>query len=122
MKKERKTAPASAERFLMLKDELAIYKKMMGDAADIMITQDVSEFPIFVAHQQTMEIGIIIAERGKVKGNWNIHATTLEEMVYKQIIKQENIDEFQKVYKDPSANVCVFVLSELGAQFIFLQR
>lgn len=112
----------SAERFLMLENELEIYKKMMGDASDIMLTQDVSEFPIFVAHQQTMEIGIMIAERGKVKGNWNIHATTMEEMVYKQIIKEENIDEFQQVFKDPKGHICVFVLSELGAQFVFLKR
>ena len=112
----------SAERFLMLENELAIYKKMMGDAADIMATQDVTEFPIFVAHQQSMEIGILIAEKGKVKGNWNIHASTLEEMVYKQIIKQENIEEFKQVFKDPRGHLCVFVLSELGAQFVFLKR
>ncbi len=120
MKKEENTI--SAERFLKLEQELAIYKKMMGDASDIMSAQDVTEYPIFVAHQQTMEIGLLIAEKGKVKGNWNIHATTLEEMVYKQIIKQENIEEFKGVYKDPQNHICVFVLSELGAQFVFLQR
>jgi len=119
--KEEKNA-LSAEKFLQLENELEIYKKMMGDASDIMITQDVSEYPIFVAHQATMEIGILIAERGKVKGNWNIHATTLEEMTYKQIVKQDNIEEFQKVFKDPSNHICVFVLSELGAQFVFLKR
>lgn len=120
MKKEQDNQ--SAEKFLMLEKELSVYRKMMGDAADVIIDQNVSEFPIFVAHQQTMEIGIVIAERGKVKGNWTIHATTLEEMVYKQIVKQENIEEFKKVYKNPQEHLCVFVLSELGAQFIFITR
>ena len=120
MKKE--AEKHSAEKFLLLQEELKVYKKIMFEASQVIIDQDVSEHPIFVAHQQNMEIGMVIAERGKVKGNWNIHATTLEEMVYKQIIKEENIDEFTNVFRNPMENVCVFVLSELGAQFIFLQR
>jgi len=107
---------------LLLEDELNVYKKVMFEASQVIIDQDVSEYPIFVAHQANMEIGMVIAERGKVKGNWNIHATTLEEMVYKQIIKEENIEEFQNVFRNPKDNVCVFVLSELGAQFVFIQR
>ena len=112
----------SAEKFLILESELSIYKKMMGEASDVIMDQDITEYPIFVAHQQDLEIGIILAEIGKVKGNWNIHATTMEEMVYKQIIQEANIEEFKRVYKDPAHHLCVFVLSELGAQFIFLKR
>ena len=112
----------SAEKFLKLEEELMTYKKIMSDASDIIRDQNVSEFPIFVAHQQQMEIGLLIAERGKVKGNWNIHATTLEEMTYKQIIKEENVEEFKNVFQNPADHICIFVLSELGAQFIFLQR
>ncbi len=120
MKKE--ADKISSEKFIQLEKELSIYYKMMGDASDIILDQDVTEYPIFVAHQQTMEIGLVLAERGKVKGNWTIHATSLEEMVYKQIIKEENIEEFKKVFKDPKYHFCVFVLSELGAQFIFLAK
>lgn len=110
------------EKFLILEKELEIYKKMMFDAATIIINENVSDFPIFIAHQQHVEIGLPIAEKGKVKGNWSINATTLEEMVYKQIIKQENIEEFKKVYKPIETHLCVFILSELGAQFAFIKR
>lgn len=112
----------TAEKFLKLESELEIYKSVMAKAADIIIDQDVSSYPIFVAHQQHMEIGLVIAERGKVRGNWNIHASTLEEMVYKQIIEERNIEEFKQVYPDPQVSFCVFVLSELGAQFVFIKR
>lgn len=111
-----------AENFLKLEQELDIYKKMMGEAAEIIIDQHVSEFPIFVAHQQHVEIGLPIAEKGKVKGNWSINATTLEEMVYKQIIAEKNIESFKKVYKPIATHLCVFTLSELGAQFVFIKR
>ena len=112
---------SNPERFLQLEKELAPYRKMMGEAADIVREKDVSEFPIFVAHQQEMEIGIALTE-GKSEGKWSIHASTLEEFVSKQIIFPEKIEDFKSNYKDASIYICVFALSELGAQFLFLPR
>ncbi len=112
---------SNPERFLQLEKELKPYRKMMADAAAIVREKDVSEFPIFVAHQQEMEIGIALTE-GKNDGKWSIHASTLEEFVSKQIIFPEKIEEFKSNYKDPEKTICVFALSELGAQFLFLAK
>ena len=94
----------------------------MGEAADVIRDQDVSKYPVFVAHQQEVSIGPPIIEKEKNGGNWNIHASTLEEFAAKNLIFDEKIDDFIKTYKDPDAFVCVFVLSELGANFVFLPR
>ena len=110
------------EKFLLLEQELSIYRKIMAQASDIILEKEVTKFPIFVAHQQELELGIKIADQEKVKGNWNIHASSLEEFVTKQIIFNAKIEEFKKTYKSPQHHLCVFVLSELGAQFIFLPK
>ncbi len=110
------------ELYVALEDEIKGYKKVMSDASDIIRNKDVSDFPIFAMHQQELEIGIPIAEKGKVQGNWNVHASTLEEFVSKQIIKPDNIEKFKENFKEPGDHLCVFVLSELGAQFIFVPR
>ena len=110
------------ELFFQLEEELKSYKKMMGEAADIIIESDVSNYPIFVVHQQEVEIGLPIAEKGKIKGNWSINATTLEELVSKQLIKADKVDKFRKNFKDAKEFLCLFTLTELGAQFIFLPR
>jgi hypothetical protein len=34
----------------------------------------------------------------------------------------ERIDHFRSIFKDPDAFFCLFTLSDLGAQFIFLPR
>ena len=109
-------------KFLRLERELQGYKKMMGEAADTIMDGDVSDYPIFVIHQQTIELGIPIAKKDEVKGNWSVNASSLEEMVSKQVIHERRIEEFKKVYKDPKNHLCLFVLSELGAQFIFIPR
>lgn len=117
-----KSMKDQSSKFKLLEIELEPYKKMMGEAGDIIRDQDISDFPIFIIHQQSVEIGIPIAEREKVKGNWSVNASTLEELVSKSVISTEKFDEFSSVYKNPDEFLCLFTLSELGAQFIFIPR
>jgi len=109
-------------KFLQLEAELSGYKRVMREAADTIIDENVSEYPLFIVHQQEVEIGIPIAIRGKVRGNWSINASTMEEMISKNILNSEKVDSFKTIYKSPRTHLCCFVLSELGAQFIFINR
>lgn len=109
-------------KYKQLEKELSAYITILGKAADAVIQQDVSDYPIFIAHQQVMDMGIPIIEKEKVKGNWSVHVSSLEEFVTKQVIQPDKIDEFKNVYKDPEGSLCFFVLSELGASFIFFPR
>ncbi len=108
------------QRFL--EQELEQYKVALGKAVDTVLDKEVSKYPIFVAHQEQIEIGLPIIQRNKVSGNWAINVSTLEEFVTKQIVKTDKVDEFRTVYKDPRQYLCFFVLSELGATFNFLPR
>lgn len=112
----------TGEKYEMLKKELLIYLPMMNQASDTVMDQDVSKYPIFVFHQLEVEIGINVVDRTKVKGNWSVNVSTLEEFVSKQLIAEENVKSFQEKYEDPALHFCLFVLSELGAEFIFIPR
>ena len=112
----------NSEHFEQLKKELLPYTKALGKAADVILTQEVSAFPIFVVHQHTVDIGINIVDRETVKGNWSVNASTLEEFVTKQILSPEKVDDFKLVYKNHDGELCLFVLNELGANFIFLPK
>jgi hypothetical protein len=105
----------------LLEAELQPYKKALGKAADTILEQAVSEYPIFVVHQHDVEIGIpLIAQDHQL--NWSVNASSLEEFVAKNIIEPEKIEPFKDVYKDPEYFICLFVLSELGANFVFIPR
>lgn len=110
------------KNFEFLEKELRLYKKMMGKAADIILEKEVSRYPIFVIHQHDVEIGIPIATRENTAGNWNVNASSMEEFISKSVIESEKIDGFKNVYKDPETHLCLFVISELGAKFIFMAR
>ena len=111
-----------AERFIILEQELKYYTKVLSQASEIILNEGVSKYPIFVAHQHEVTIGIPVVEKEKAGGNWNFNASTLEEFVGKNIIYPEKIDEFRSNYKDAEQHLCLFVLSELGAKFVFLPK
>ncbi|MFQ5446043.1 MAG: hypothetical protein ACE5FF_03850 [Saprospiraceae bacterium] len=113
---------AKAEQFEQLREEMKDYLETLAKAADVILEQEVSSFPIFVVHQHALDIGINIVDREKVEGNWSVNASTLEEFVTKQIIAPEKVKDFKLVYKNPENELCLFVLNELGANFIFLPR
>ncbi|HQU58366.1 MAG: hypothetical protein KDD02_09525 [Phaeodactylibacter sp.] len=109
-------------KYEQLEAEMAPHIKLMGKAADAIIDQDISSYPIFVIHQFDLEIGILILERKEKGPNWSINVTTLEELATKKVVEMAKVDSFRQVYKDPRAFLCLFVLSDLGANFIFLPR
>lgn len=108
--------------YKQLEKELAGYKKILSEAAEVIQDQDVSRFPIFVIHQNIVDIGINIVDKDTAKGNWSVNASTLEEFVTKQIITEEKIEDFQSLYRSHHDDLCLFALSELGANFIFLPK
>lgn len=109
-------------KLTQLETEIAPYKSILSKASDTILDQEVSSYPIFVVHQQTIEIGISIVDGESKLGKWSVNASTLEEFVAKQLIQTEKVDEFKKIYKVPENNLCLFILSDLGATFVFTPR
>ena len=110
------------QQFERIQEELTPYKKVLGEAADTIIDQHVSSYPIFVVHQLEIEIGIPLIDRKEFKGNWSVNASSLEEFVTKKLVEMDKVEEFKKVYKTPSDFLCLFLLSDFGATFVFLPR
>lgn len=104
-----------------LEGELLPYKGLMGKAADVVIDQEVSNYPIFVVHQDDISVGIPL-DTSQVYGKWLINVSSLEEFATKQLVASDKIDNFKSVYKDPKANLCLFLVQEGLATFIFIPR
>ncbi len=113
---------SNSEKLSLLEEELKPYKEVLGKASDAITNEGVSNYPIFVVHQHQVDIGIPIIEKEKINGQWSINASSLEEFVTKNIVRIERIETFKDVFKPPSQHLCLFVLSEIGATFIFMQR
>lgn len=112
---------STAENFILVKDQLKVYLPIMKQASDVIRDENVSNYPIMVVHKQEVEMGIPLELSISMPGGWKINASTLEEFVSKNLIVNEKIDEFRQLYKQHESHVCLFVLSEMGAQFVFYE-
>lgn len=108
--------------YIRLEKELQPYKALFSQAADAILDQEVSDYPIFVLHQQMVDIGLPLVEGGTETMPWSVNVSTLEELATKKVIGMEKVDDFRKIYKDPRSFFCLFVLSDAGANFVFMPR
>ena len=112
----------SETEYLKLERELKPYKPLLAKATETILDKDVSEYPIFVVHQQEeVSIGIPLVEKEGDRP-WSVNASTLEELATKKVIGMEKVDDFRKIYKDPQAFFCLFVLQDSRADFVFMPR
>ncbi len=108
--------------YLELEEQLAPHLELMRKAAETVLDQDVSSYPIFVIHREGgIQLGIPLVVHSEEKDiPWSINISTLEEFTTKKIIDIARIDRFQQVYKDPRDHFCLFLLKKEEANFVFL--
>lgn len=99
--------------------DLKFYDESIKEVALEIISEGISEYPIFVAHQHELSLGEPILDKEELNTSWSIHASTIEEFVEKGLIQPDKRDRFKKQYKDPHAFMCVFVIVPEGANFVF---
>ncbi len=102
-----------------LEQDLRFYNTAIKEVADEILDNNLSQYPIFIAHEVPISIGELILDKNDFNRTWSISAITMEEMVEAQVIEQEKQEAFKNIYKDPRAHICVFLISEKGGNFIF---
>ncbi|WP_291401041.1 hypothetical protein [Daejeonella sp.] len=99
--------------------DLKFYDESIKEVALEIISEGISEYPIFVAHQHELNLGEPILDKEELNTSWSIHASTIEEFTEKGLVQPDKRDRFEKQYKDPYAFMCVFVIVPEGANFVF---
>ncbi|MBL7838488.1 MAG: hypothetical protein JNM67_13290 [Bacteroidetes bacterium] len=103
-----------------LRLDLNFFKDSIREVSQDIISEGFSEYPVFIAHQADVKIGEVILDREELGSNFTIQATTLEDLVEKKVVLPANVEKFKKAYKDPEKQCCIFLVTEHGAQFVFV--
>ena len=103
-----------------LKNDLDQVGETLHKLAAMVISEGISDFPVFVAAHKFVEIGKPVFDLDDVQINWFFNISTLEEFVQKDIIKTENLNRFRRTYNDPEENACIFVITEDDARIVFV--
>ncbi|MEM9837028.1 MAG: hypothetical protein AAF828_11025 [Bacteroidota bacterium] len=117
---------AKNTEWIQLQEDIKPYRPQLIEAADTVINQEVSNYPVFLAYpgeEQTIGVGIPVFTAPTPRGrNWAVHVTTLEELVAKQIVQTEKVDHFLKVYKSTPNSICFLIFTEGEARFGFVPK
>lgn len=84
------------------------------------IEEGISEYPIFVAAQQLVDIGKLIFDPERANLNWYFFASILEDFINRDIIQRSKVKEFQDAFGDPLEKACIIVLTEEQMQVVFV--
>lgn len=103
-----------------LRLDLNFFKDSIKEVSQDIISEGFSKYPIFIAHQAEVNLGEVILDRVELGTNFTIQATTLEDLVEKKIVLPKNVEKFKSAYKDPEKQCCIFLVTEHGAQFVFV--
>lgn len=102
-----------------LETDLKLYNDSLREVSSEIIVEGISSFPVFIAHQHSVQLGEAILDKEELNTAWSINASTMEELVEKGLILTEKKDAFMEKYKDPYRFMCVLVIVPEGANFIF---
>ena len=103
-----------------IQNDVAEIGDQLREIASRVIEEGISEYPVFVAAHQWVDLGRPIFDRDAVQVNWFFFASILEEFVQKKIVLQDKLRAFQRTFGDPMETACIFVITESEARFVFV--
>ncbi|MCB0540999.1 MAG: hypothetical protein R2836_07730 [Chitinophagales bacterium] len=102
-----------------LHNDLEKKKYLLETIKDEILSQDISNYPIFVASTNYIDLGKLLIDKVQ-GGNWHFSASHLEEFVHKSIIAMDKVDGFRDLYKQHADELCIFVIDNDMGDFVFL--
>lgn len=103
-----------------LRNDIAQIGEHLKEIAHRVIDEGISEYPVFVAAQQMVDIGRPIFDRDVYPINWFFNASILEDFVRKEIVQKSNLTRFKRAFDSPKDTACIFVVTDEEARFVFI--
>ncbi len=113
---------SEVEQLMTLKKKMQPYFPLVDSSWQAVLDNEVSKYPVLVFSPMPIDMGVLLIEREQAPGPWSTYMSSLEEFHVKKLVDEQKVQDFIDVYKDPSEQYCTFVISDLGAQFIFVPK
>ena len=100
--------------------DFVMVAKTLKEAAYQIKVRGFSEYPIFPISKDELPIGQLLIDKKELAIQWNVYASFMEELIQRDIIAQDRVEDFKKTYKDIDEFCCLFVVDKAFASFIFV--
>ena len=103
-------------------EQIGHYADLLHEAFEGVINEGVSKYPVFIFHQQEVNVGLPIADRMETAGDWSVNISTLEEFYIKGLVTIEQVEEIKRKISGEPPMYCCLVLSGDKGSLVFLPK
>jgi|GEM_PF-826655 len=113
--------PIQEEYLISLREDFHALGSYLQEISSAVIKEQISAYPIYLVHNEpAISLGRLIIDSGKSRTNWSFSASIIEELLRREIIDFDRLDEFKSIYKDPHHYACVLMLTKEMTDFVFI--
>lgn len=103
-----------------IRNDVAVIGSQLKVIAQRVIEEGISDYPVFIASQQILDIGKPIFDRDEIQINWFFNASILEDFLRRDLVSGAKLGEFRDAFGDPQTTACIFVVADEQGQFVFV--
>ncbi|MFM2375949.1 MAG: hypothetical protein RLZZ165_1046 [Bacteroidota bacterium] len=103
-----------------IRNDLRIIGHTLRSFSIHVIREGISQFPVYIASQDIVNLGKPFLTKEKDHLNWNYNASILEEFVKKAVVSEEKLEDFIETFGDPEERACIFVTLPEQGGFVFV--
>lgn len=111
---------AATEELEQLRADFYQVADLLGALAHQTLDEGVSKYPVFVATEQALNLGLPAIERDDFGLTYHFRISVLEELVQKSLFDADRLPTFKEALGDVRARACVLLVHAGGAEFVFL--
>ena len=100
--------------------DFVIVSESINEASYQVRKQGFSDYPIFPISKKDVSIGQLLIAKQDAAIEWNYNITYIDEFVQRNIVAEDKLDDFKKIYKDPDEFCCLFVMDGVFSSFLFI--
>ena len=102
--------------------DIKVLKKELQETCKAIVDGGYSEFPILLAHEENIAIAQKVIDKNDHNTHFHISASTMEELVSREIIMPARKASFEAQFKSNSDKFCVLLVHPDSMKFIFAAK
>lgn len=114
--------PNEQELLQSLDGDMKILKKEFNETVKAIVDGGYSKYPILLAHEEEIAIAQKVIDRKEYKTSFSFSASTMEELVARNIILDDKKDAFEKQFLAQSDSFCILLVHQESMRFIFSKK
>ena len=100
--------------------DFVLIAETLKEAAYQIKVRGFSDYPLFALSKTELPIGQLLLSKDDMGIEWNVYASFLDELVQREIIANERVEEFKNTYKNIDEFCCLFVADQAFTSFVYI--